>query len=57
MKRAAVVPSIVVAVVLLGVAVIVEAQQPKEGPTDRVANYRVSFHHVGPPAGISARLA
>jgi hypothetical protein len=36
MKKAAV-PSILVAVVLLAVAVIAEAQQPKKGSTDRVS--------------------
>ena len=36
MKRAAV-PSILVVVVLLAVAVIAEAQQPNEGPADRLS--------------------
>ena len=36
MKRAAV-PSILVAVVLLAVAVIAEAQQPKKVPRDRIS--------------------
>ena len=55
MKKAAV-PSILVVVVQLAVGVIAEAQQLKEGPTDRVSQPLLSFS-FGTGRRISARVA